>query len=99
MGVSTASLSATGISYNCNTRELPRLLSQDSKERLFGSFSGHISTKKVKSFHGRYSTKMTVVFVGTPSVPYFLLSGSVAAMHRTQMSVLRNDFAAIWAVR
>jgi hypothetical protein len=37
-------------------------LSQDSKKRLFGSFSVHISTKEVSPFHGRYSTKMTDVF-------------------------------------
>jgi hypothetical protein len=42
---------------------LPGLLSRDSKKRLFGSFSVHISTKEVKPFHRRYSTKMTLVFL------------------------------------
>ena len=44
-------------------------MDQESKKRLFGSFSVHILTKKVRPFPRRYSSKMTNVFLGTPRLP------------------------------
>ena len=40
-----------------------RPVSQESKKRSPGSFSVHISTKKVRPFHGRYPAKVTNVLV------------------------------------
>ena len=34
-----------------------------TKKRCSGSYSAHMSTKKLRAFHGLYSTKMTNVFV------------------------------------
>jgi hypothetical protein len=46
---------------------------QVSKKRLFGSLSGHISTKKVRPFHGRQAPKVTNLCCDLPRVRGFVL--------------------------
>ena len=73
-------------------------MDQVSKKRLFGSFSGHISTKKVGPFPRLHPSKMTLVFVAGIAVTQVLTQKHLKVRQGKLPPVLKDIFAAIWAV-
>ena len=73
-------------------------MGQESKKRLFGGFSVHMSTKEVRPFHGHYPPKVTLVFVAGIAVTQVLTQKHLKVRQGKLPPVLKDIFAAIWAV-
>ena len=69
-------------------------MDQESKKRLFGSFPGHILTKKVRPFPRLYPSKMTSVFLDRVGPSMMPLSFSRGQMVR-EASLTEADLAEI----
>src|SRR5262245_13391233 len=68
------------------------------EERLFGSFSGHLSSKEVRPFHRRHGAKMTDIFLVTLVLPQRFLIRQFARQPKWCGQALEHKNAALWAV-
>jgi hypothetical protein len=71
---------------------------QDSKKRLLGGFSGHISTREVRPFHHLYPSKMADVFVVSTDFAKAYAGQGLVAHPLGLNPVLEHILAAIRAV-
>ena len=67
-------------------------MDQESKKRLFGSFSRHILTKKVRPFPRLYPSKMTLVLSDTPTLPQPFLIEPLAERLKPDEAGLKGYF-------